>query len=115
MLLELLVYSGQRLLYQPIGRTGARTDSGWYLGKGEPMEVIKHDQATGQLRVSCPLLRGAKAWLQPERVLVDLGDEYGKIPVYGLPAAYSDITTVYSGQVKRQPARASSERLRAFA
>lgn len=31
LLLMLHVFNGQRLLYQPLGRNGARTNNGWYL------------------------------------------------------------------------------------
>lgn len=84
---------------QPLGKTGAKTDSNWYLKKGEPMHVVSYNTLTRQLRVRCPLLRGAMAWIPEERVMVDLGGEHGKVAVWGPPVAYDDITTCYSGQV----------------
>ena len=65
MLLEVKTFKGQRLHYQPIGEKGVRTGNvpgrGWYLTKGEPLDVIEYDEATRTLVVECPALKGAKA------------------------------------------------------
>lgn len=98
MLLQLYLYKGQRLLYEPIGSGGARTDGGWYLPKGELLEVIYYNEETHQLCVLCPRLKNALAWIGEEHTFVDLGSEFGKVKIMGLPVRYDDIVTVYSGQ-----------------
>ena len=100
--LEMHVYPGQQLLYEPIGSAGARTDGGWYLGKGELMAAVGYSTETKQLRVRCPNLNGALAWVSEEAANVDLTEasdgEYGVVTLRGPPWRYADILTVYSGQ-----------------
>ena len=101
LLLELRVFRGQRLLYEPIGRAGAKTTGGWYLTKGELMEVVRYDDATRQLLVTCPNLRGKPhAWIAEEFVWVEI-DGHRTAKLWGTPGRYEDIVTVYSGQGSR--------------
>ena len=90
MLLEMLVYPGQRLHYQPVGNAGVRTGNipgrGWFLTKGEPMDVVQYHADTRQLEVTCPALPGnPKAWIPEEFVWVDLGETYGTAKLWGPP------------------------------
>jgi hypothetical protein len=96
MLLEVKTFKGQRLHYQPIGGAGVRTGNvpgrGWYLTKGEPLDVIEYDEATRTLVVECPALKGAngkpaKAWIPEEAMWIDL-DEYGHTKIWGPPYRY---------------------------
>jgi hypothetical protein len=102
MLLEVRTFPGQRLHYQPIGNAGVRTGNvpgkGWYLTKGEPLDVIKYDEATHTLVVRCPALKGKPmAWIPEEAMWMDLG-EHGHTKIWGPPYRYADIVTVYSAQ-----------------
>ena len=119
MLLKMHVYPGQLLVYEPIGGAGAVTDpfrpggKGWYLKKGELMEVMFYDAASRQLRVRCPKLaspgRAAPcAWISDEKVWVQL-DGVGAVQLAGIPARYEDIETVYSSQVSGTPDAARSD------
>ena len=101
MLVELIVYEGQQLHYEPIGKTGAKTDGGWFLGKGELVEVVKFYPSTNQFRVRCLKLKGKPlAWIPEEFVRIKLVG-YGSVKLYGPPMRYPDIVTVYSGQGSR--------------
>ena len=103
MLVKLMVYEGQLMLYEPIGQANAKTDSGWYLGKGELVEVQSYDDLTNQFRVRCPRLKGQPlAWIAEEFVRVNL-EGYGIKKLWGPPLRYWDIVTVYSGQGSRYP------------
>ena len=100
--LEMHVYKGQRLIYEPLGNAGARTDGGWYLVKGEPLEVVSYNATTRQLRARCPRLKDAMAWIPDETTHVDLSEasdgEFGACRLVGPPWRYEDIRTVYSAQ-----------------
>ena len=87
MLEEVYVYPGQRVHYNPLGGKGARTGNvegrGWFLSKGEPMDVVRYHTATRQLEVTCPSLKGEpRAWIAEEFIYVDLGDEYGSVKLW---------------------------------
>lgn len=103
-------YPDQKLVYEPIGGAAARTvgrygtaeePKGWFLSKGEPL-VVMHDGTArlheGLLRVKCPALRNAVAWIREEKVVVRLGNKYGNVLLIGMPTRYDDISTVYSDQ-----------------
>ena len=101
MLVKLLVYEGQQMLYEPIGQANAKTDSGWYLGKGELVELQSYNEVTNQFRVVCPRLKGRPlAWIPEEFVRVNLPG-HGSKKLWGPPLRYFDIVTVYSGQGSR--------------
>ena len=51
------------------------------------------------LKVKCPALRNAVAWIKEEKVVVKLGKQYGNVLLVGMPTRYDDISTVYSDQV----------------
>ena len=86
MLVEVHVYPGQKLLYQPIGKKGAKTVTGWYLQKGEVLEVIRYDAVKRLLEVRCPRLRNTpRAYIAEEEIWVNLGEEYGTVQLMGPP------------------------------
>jgi len=104
-------YSGLQLKYEPVGKGGARLvgnygtaeePKGWFLTKGEPLVVAPGGTSRlheGLLKVSCPMLRGAVAWLKEETIGVNLGVEHGGMTqIAGMPTRYADINTVYSDQ-----------------
>ena len=98
MLVDLYVYKGQRMLYLPIGKLGAKTDNGWYLSKGEPFIVESYDSHTHQLRVRCLKLKNALAWIPEEDVYVSVPGYGNRVLLWQIPARYDDIITVYSSQ-----------------
>ena len=103
MLVKLLVFEGQQMLYEPIGQANAKTDSGWYLSKGELVEVQSYDEVMNQFRVVCPRLKGRPlAWIPEKFVRVNL-EGHGAKKLWGPPLRYWDIVTVYSGQGSRYP------------
>ena len=90
--IEMYTYPGQRVLYQPVGKGGAKTVNNWYLSKGEPMDVVRFDAAQKILEVTCPCLmdfRGnpAVAFVAYEEVWVNLGSTYNdaKVKLSGPP------------------------------
>ena len=111
LLLKHWFYTGQGLVYEPIGGAAARTigrqgsednPKGWFLTKGEPLIVASDGTARlheGMLKVKCPALRNAVAWIKEEKVVVKLGKQYGNVLLVGMPTRYDDISTVYSDQV----------------
>ena len=81
---------GQRLHYLPVGNAGVRTgcvpNKGWFLSKGEPLDIVAYHRATQQLEVTCPALKGnPTAWIPEEFVWVDLGKKYGSVKLWGPP------------------------------
>ena len=104
-------YAGQGLVYEPIGGAAARTigrmgtpdnPKGWFLTKGEPLIVASDGTARlheGLLKVKCPALKNAVAWIKEEKVVVKLGSTFGNVLLVGMPTRYDDISTVYSDQV----------------
>ena len=82
-----------------------RSDSNWYLSKGEPIEVVSYDGGLRQLRVRCPLLKGDQyATIDKEETYVDLsGDGHSaRTKLWGIPVKYSDI--MHDGVLRtRQP------------
>ena len=75
MLVDLITFKGQLLHYEPIGKTGAQTDGGWYLTKGELVEVVEYYVHTRQFRVRCLKLRNTPlAWISEECVQVTLNE-----------------------------------------
>jgi hypothetical protein len=90
LMVEMYVYPGQRVHYQPVGKGGARTGNvsgkGWYLTKGEALDVVKYHEDTQLLEVICPNLKGKpKAWIAHEAVWVDLGNPYGVVKLVAPP------------------------------
>ena len=70
-------------------RTGRQAGRGWYLSKGEPLDVVCYHAETRQLEVTCPMLKGCpSAWIPEEFVWVDLG-EHGVAKVWGPPWRYA--------------------------
>jgi hypothetical protein len=108
--LEMFFYEGLRLLYEPIGGVTARTlgregtveqPKGWWLTKGEPLVVAVGGLvrlSEGLIKVICPALQNATAWVREEKVTVELGSRYGNVLLVGMPMRYEDILTVYSDQ-----------------
>ena len=100
-LVQMVIYPGQHVRYEPFGKKGAKTDSNWYLSKGELCEVVKHYPETKQTRVRCLKLKGQPlAWVPEEEVLMTLKG-YGSLKLWAPPWRYPDIVTAYSGQGSR--------------
>ena len=99
-LLELFLSVGQRMLYEPIGSERARTHRGWYLTKGEEVEVVNLSEiAQGKIEVMCVNLPGRpRAYICEQSTWVDLDEDGGDTQIWGLPLRYKDIVTVYSAQ-----------------
>ena len=64
--------------------------------------MVSYNAQTRQLRVRCPRLKGATAWIPKETTHVDLSKasdgEYKACRLEGPPWRYEDIKTVYSAQ-----------------
>ena len=86
-----------------MGRSGSIDNpQGWWLTKGEPLAVAVNGTQRlddGLLKVTCPALKNAEAWIKEEVAWVDLGPPFGWVQLVGMPARYADITTVYQDQV----------------
>lgn len=106
-LLKAHLFVGVELIYQPIGKGGqARTKAfrsgrggGWYLSRGEPLMVTSLDRLhEGVIEVRCTALTYKPyADLKEEEMMLRVED-HGWVKIWALPIAYSEITTVYSGQ-----------------
>ena len=106
-MLELWLFPGQKLLYEPAGNGGAKTERNWYLTKGEELVFVSYDPVKEESVVRCPNLNNTFAKITDEEVWVNLDNDedseeekLGNAKLKGPPFRYEDKTTVYSGQVR---------------